>query len=180
MDQVRVIEEPSMQVQLCKFQIAEFLPQYQAAVEGLVLPIQQVEFGVRITREEQSDLMNIASVFQQGRGNFWVALADGRVVGTVGLVDIGHNQAALKKMFVAKDFRGKESGVAAALINRAKDWCAQQRIAQIFLGTVEQMTAAHRFYEKNGFQPVSEEDLPENFPIVAVDSKFYVCNLDRT
>lgn len=167
-----------MQAQLCKFQIAEFSSPYQTAVENMILPIQQVEFGVKITRDEQGDLIDIAGVFQQGKGNFWVALAEEKVVGTIGLVDIGNQQVALKKMFVARDYRGKETGVAAALMTRAKEWCVENAIRQIFLGTVDQMHAAHRFYEKNGFVTVATKDLPAAFPIVSVDTKFMVCNLD--
>ncbi|WP_446893642.1 hypothetical protein, partial [Acinetobacter sp. NS4_7] len=69
-----------MQAQLCKFQISEFSSAYQTAVEEMILPIQQLEFGVKITRDEQSDLIDIAGVFQKGSGNFWVALNNGKVV----------------------------------------------------------------------------------------------------
>lgn len=167
-----------MHAQLCKFQIAVFSSRYQTAVENMILPIQQVEFGVKITRDEQGDLIDIAGVFQQGKGNFWVALSDEKVVGTIGLVDIGNQQVALKKMFVASDYRGKETGVAAALMARAKEWCVENSIRQIFLGTVDQMHAAHRFYEKNGFVNLATKDLPAAFPIVTVDTKFMVCSLD--
>ena len=166
-----------MQAQLCKFQISEFSSAYQTAVEEMILPIQQLEFGVKITRDEQSDLIDIAGVFQKGSGNFWVALNNGKVVGTIGLVDIGNSQVALKKMFVASEYRGKESGVAAALMARAKEWCTAKSIKQIFLGTVDQMLAAHRFYKKNGFVDVAVKDLPPTFPIVPVDTKFMVCEL---
>jgi GNAT superfamily N-acetyltransferase len=167
-----------MQAQLCKFQISEFSSEFQTAVENMILPIQQVEFGVKITRDEQTDLIDIVGVFQQGKGNFWVAVADVKVVGTIGLVDIGNSQVALKKMFVASDYRGKESGVGAALMARAKQWCAENSIRQILLGTVDQMHAAHRFYQKNGFVDVAIDDLPPAFPIVPVDTKFMVCDLD--
>ncbi len=103
--------------------IAPFIPEYQSAIEDLVLPIQQHEFAVGITREEQPDLLNIAQTFQTNKGNFWVALAGKRVVGCIGLVDIGNDEAALKKMFVHKDFRGKQSGVSRMLIQTAKQWC---------------------------------------------------------
>jgi N-acetylglutamate synthase-like GNAT family acetyltransferase len=157
--------------------IKPFGPKYQSAVENLVLPIQQHEFAVGITREEQPDLLNIAHTFQINNGNFWVAIVDDRVIGCIGLVDIGDNQAALKKMFVHKDFRGKQSGVSRLLIQTAKQWCITQGIKTIFLGTVSQMIAAQRFYENNGFAEVTVLELPPNFPLVHVDTKFYRCDL---
>lgn len=155
------------------FQITEFQEGHQQSVEDLVLPIQRLEFMVSITREEQDDLVNIKGVFQKGNGNFWVAVCADQVVGTIGVVDIGEGQVALKKMFVHRDFRGKEHGIAEALLNKAKDWCRKRSIKQIFLGSTAQMLAAHRFYEKNGFVAVEVSDLPKAFPIVHVDSKFY-------
>jgi N-acetylglutamate synthase-like GNAT family acetyltransferase len=157
--------------------IKPFKPDYQLAVEALVLPIQQHEFGVGITREEQPDLLNIAQTFQGGKGNFWVAVSDDRVIGCIGLVDIGSDQTALKKMFVHKDFRGKQSGVSTILIDTAKKWCIHKGIKTIFLGTVAQMIAAHRFYEKNGFSQITVEELPSEFPLVHVDTVFYRCDL---
>jgi GNAT superfamily N-acetyltransferase len=153
--------------------ILPFAGKYQEAVEELVLPIQQIEFGFSVTREDQPDLLDIAGVFQRGAGNFWVALDNDRVVGTVGVVDICNQQLALKKMFVASEFRGKEMGIGQALLDTALAWSRQKGIKQILLGSTAPMKAAHRFYEKNGFIPVDKEELPSNFPIVHVDSKFY-------
>jgi hypothetical protein len=37
--------------------------------------------------------------------------------------------------------------------------------------------AAHRFYEKNGFSEIKKAELPPNFPLLQVDTKFYKYNL---
>lgn len=153
--------------------IRPFEETHQRGVEELVLPIQQGEFGVPITREQQPDLMFIQKTFQTGKGNFWVALDGERVVGTIGVVDISNNQVALKKMFVAKDYRGKEKGLSQLLMDTAISWCKAQNIQQVFLGTTDKMYAAHRFYEKNGYVEVQIPELPPLFPVVSVDTKFY-------
>ncbi len=157
--------------------IKPFSVEYQTSVEKLVLPIQQIEFGVKTTREDQPDLMDISGTFQKGDGNFWIALDGDELVGTVGVVDISNHQVALKKMFVSASYRGKDKGVAQSLINTAIDWCRTKGIKQIFLGSTPRMYAAHRFYEKNGFVEVSTEQLPPLFPIVSVDTKFYRCDI---
>jgi predicted N-acetyltransferase YhbS len=41
------------------------------------------------------------------------------------------------------------------------------------------MKAAHRFYERNGFVLIAEQDLPSNFPRMPVDNVFYDCMLKR-
>ena len=161
------------------FAIQPYEPRYQEQVEALVLPIQQVEFAVAITREQQPDLMDIPGTFQKGKGNFWLALQDGAVIGCVGVVDFGGERVALKKMFVHRDFRGKQFGVSAALFAAARAWCQALGVAEIWLGTIAQMTAAHNFYRKNGFVEVSKDELPQGFPLVAVDNKFFRCDLLR-
>ncbi|HET8715945.1 MAG TPA: hypothetical protein VFM16_08980, partial [Holophagaceae bacterium] len=43
----------------------------------------------------------------------------------------------------------------------------------IWLGTLPQMTAAHRFYEKHGFARIAPEALPPAYPRMPVDTVFY-------
>ena len=52
-------------------------------------------------------------------------------------------------------------------------WSRENFIKEIYLGTTLQFLAAHRFYEKNGFISIDLNDLPENFPVLQVDKKFY-------
>ena len=153
--------------------IAEFSPEYADAVVELIVPIQREEFGVAITAEDQPDLRDIPGFYQRERGNFWIACHEGRVVGSVALLDIGSRQAALRKMFVERDFRGSGHGTAGLLLATLLDWARGHRIREIYLGTTAQFLAAHRFYEKNGFVEIPKSDLPVAFPVMAVDSKFY-------
>lgn len=140
---------------------------------GLILPIQTEEFGVAITRADQPDLEDIPGFYQHGTGNFWVALDGGEVVGTVALIDIGDRQVALRKMFVRADHRGAPRAVARRLLDTALDWARAHRVTDVFLGTTARYKAAHRFYEKNGFNTIAKEALPPSFPLVHVDTIFY-------
>ncbi len=47
-------------------------------------------------------------------------------------------------MFVKKEFRGKERGIAAALMNTLLDWAEHRKVKAIYLGTVDVYHAAHR------------------------------------
>lgn len=153
-------------------------PTHAAGVVALILPIQQLEFGVPITLEAQPDLQDIPAFYQRGVGHFWVALDEDRVVGTIGLLDIGHRQAALRKMFVAASHRGARHGVAQGLLDTLLSWAIAHDITEVFLGTTERFLAAHRFYEKQGFVEIQNNQLPVTFPVMAVDSKFYRRTLD--
>jgi N-acetylglutamate synthase-like GNAT family acetyltransferase len=154
-------------------EIVPFAPGYTEQVVGLILPIQREEFGIAITAEDQPDLFDIPGFYQRGAGNFWLALRDGRVVGTVALVDIGDGLGALRKMFVHRDFRGGRTGVARALLDTLLVWARERGLRAIYLGTTAKYLAAHRFYEKHGFRELRADDLPPSFPRMAVDTKFY-------
>ena len=154
-------------------EVVPFSPQYERVVGALIVGIQSDEFGIPITLEDQPDLQDIPAFYQRGAGNFWVALSDGDVVGTVALLDIGEHQGALRKMFVHPGYRGREHGVSARLLDTLLEWCRARDVKEVFLGTTEKFLAAHRFYERNGFQPITPDELPPAFPKMALDTRFY-------
>ncbi|MDQ0481841.1 GNAT family N-acetyltransferase [Guptibacillus hwajinpoensis] len=155
------------------YSIEQYSDVYQEQVSDLILHIQQVEYNIEITKEDQPDLLNITSIYQIGKGNFWLAIVEGKVIGTISLLDIGNNQVALRKMFVDRRYRGSEFQVAKKLLNKAIDWGNDNSIQEIYLGTTPQFKAAHRFYQKNGFTELRSQELPSEFPIMKVDNRFY-------
>jgi N-acetylglutamate synthase-like GNAT family acetyltransferase len=154
-------------------EIVPYAAEHQSGIIGLILPIQQSEFGVSITLGDQPDLLVIPEYYQTGCGNFWVALAGGEVVGSVALRDMGSGRGALRKMFVRSQYRGAGHGVAGRLLESLLEWCRERQVREVFLGTTAMMCAAHRFYEKWGFSEIARSDLPASFPVMAVDTKFY-------
>jgi N-acetylglutamate synthase-like GNAT family acetyltransferase len=154
-------------------QIVPYEDRHLAGIRDLIVPIQRSEFGFSITYEDQPDLHDIPGFYRRGGGEFWVAMAGPEVVGSIALVDIGNAQGALRKMFVKTAYRGAPHRLARQLLDRLLDHAAQRRIDEIFLGTTEKFRAAHRFYEKSGFQRIDERELPERFPHMNVDTRFY-------
>lgn len=156
-----------------RFLISPYDIQHNQQCIDLILGIQIEEFGIPISLADQPDLENIENFYQQGNGNFWIALSGDEVVGTIALIDIGNAQVALRKMFVAESFRGSDLGIAKALLDTATAWCIQKQVQAIFLGTTSAYLAAHRFYEKHSFTLIDKTQLPKQFPLMSVDSKFY-------
>lgn len=150
-----------------------FQPSHADGVADLILPIQQAEFGIQITFDDQPDLRDIQGFYQRGAGQFWMAVDAGRVVGSIGLLDIGEAEGALRKMFVAGTHRGPRHGTAGALLAALLDHARNARLRAIYLGTTDKFLAAHRFYEKNGFERLDPSALPPAFPRMKVDSRFY-------
>ena len=162
----------------CKYLIVPFTKPYEKQVIELIVGIQSGEFGVKITAEDQPDLKKIASFYQCGNGNFWIALAENQVLGTISLTDIGDHQVGLRKMFVKQEYRGQPHNIGQSLLDTALNWCYDKNIKQVFLGTVLHYYSAHRFYEKNGFKRLEKEALPKAFHLMDADKLFYWKNLE--
>ena len=159
--------------------ITPFHPQYLDGVSALIVSIQRGEYGIPITFKQQPDLHDIAGFYQCGAGQFWVALDNHSVIGTIALRDLGDGSAALRKMFVAAAYRGQRHGTAKALLETLLTHARRVEIRTIYLGTTEKFIAAHRFYEKHGFELVTSGCLPASFPRMKVDSRFYRITLSK-
>jgi GNAT superfamily N-acetyltransferase len=153
--------------------------EYCKQVIDLILSIQQKEFGLTITIDQQPDLRDIDANYHAGGGCFWGAFVEDKLVGTIALINTGHNAGCIRKMFVKAAYRGKEWGTAQKLLDILLQFCRDQQITDVQLGTVEALKAAHRFYERNGFEPIAKKDLPPYFPLMLTDTMFYQLHLSK-
>lgn len=160
------------------FKIERLDNQFCEVIIGLILPIQQIEFNVDIDLAAQPDLLDIEKNYDGSGGAFWGAKLNGELIGTIALIAVPeHQSGAIRKMFVKKEFRGKDLGVAQALLKTLLAYCKDNNLNEVYLGTKDILQAACRFYERNGFEPVAMEDLPVYFPRMAVDNVFYSLDL---
>lgn len=153
--------------------IEPYTDAYKEQVGTLVTTIQQVEFNVPITLADQPDLYDIPNVCQIGKGNFWIARIGEEVLGTIALLDNGEDVGTLRKMFVKKEYRGKEWGIAHKLLDALLAWAQKHHYQGIYLGTIDRLKAAQRFYEKTGFRRIAPENLPAVFPRMIQDDVFF-------
>lgn len=157
-------------------QIQQIGNPYSEYVIDLILNIQQKEFNVPITIDDQPDLVRIDEFYLASGGNFWGAFINGELVGTIALVKFDEKAAAIRKMFVKKEFRGKEYSIAQKLLEILITYCRENGIDEVYLGTVSILQAALRFYEKNHFSIIEKKKLPSKFPLMNADNVF--CFLD--
>lgn len=104
---------------------------------------------------------------------YWMALKDDKIIGTIAILKLKNKNAVLKKMFVQKNFRRTKNGISILLLQQLIDWCTKEKVTTIFLGTMTQFKAAHRFYTKNGFQKIDQSELPIDFVHNPIDDIFY-------
>jgi len=127
------------------------------------------EYEFKVKREDYPDLRHIESYYQNKGGQFWVAVADDKIIGTIACDRLNEDQYILKRMFVQKTVRGQ--GIAQRLLGRVLSHLPPQ--SSIYLSTKEgEALAAKAFYLKSGFSIVAKDELPANFPFFYEDDLF--------
>lgn len=140
--------------------------------------IQTKEFEIPITNEINACILKAEKDFYYNHSyNFWYAIEDnGNIVGSIGLKKIDDQYGEIKKLFVAKSYRSK--GVAQRLMNTLIKAALKHKFNFLILGTVDKLHAAHKFYNKYGFEQIKQQDLPSNFEVCPVDSMFFKANIN--
>ena len=134
--------------------IRDIGPADNAAVERLIRDC-LIEFGAdhEGTAWADPDLGRFSEVYSTEGSRYWVAEADGEIVCGAGIGKLTEDLCELQKMYCRKDFRG--SGAARLLMEKALDY-AKGFYRRCCLETLDNMTAAQRFYEKYGFERIGE------------------------
>ena len=92
---------------LIKYHNAE----YKSDVINLILYIQNYESKINLSLAEQPDLNDIEKFYRKGGGQFWIAVENNRVIGTIGIMNKGNGFGIMKKFFVKADFRSQGIGL---------------------------------------------------------------------
>lgn len=161
-----------------KLEIQPIGNSYSEQAIDLILTIQQKEFNIPITIEDQPDLLQIESFYVEAGGNFWGAFVSGELVGSIALVKFDERAGAIRKMFVKKEFRGKELNIAQELLEVLITFCRKNGVDDLYLGTITVLKAAQRFYERNHFVKIEKGNLPGKFPLMSADDIFYHLHIE--
>jgi N-acetylglutamate synthase-like GNAT family acetyltransferase len=159
------------------FRIQPFEPKYQSEVIALIEQIQVGEFNLPIEEGQRNELQSISNSFQKDKGNYWIALFNEKVIGTIAVIDIGHQAFELRDVFLDKEYRGSLTGFAKKLLDTVLVWSKDHNVNTIYLGTTLFFRAAHRFYEKHGFREIARKNMPPYCQPMDCDEKFYRLDL---
>lgn len=137
------------------YQIRQIMECDNAAVEDIIRSC-LIEFGANHAGTAWEDDLAHFSFTYQGEGNrYWVAVDEtGKVVAGTGIGRLTDTICELQKMYCLPEARG--TGVAQRLMETALTY-AKDHYAQCYLETRENMVAAKRLYEKNGFRRLKEK-----------------------
>lgn len=140
---------------------------------AFVTQIQKNEFHIPITPEINAGILHAEAEYYYHRSyNFWYAVDEqGNIIGSIGLKKINESQAEIKKFFVDAHYRGR--GVSQKLFSTLLKAADKHQFSQLYLGTVDTLHAAIRFYEKYGFQKMTGQQLPPDFARCELDTVFF-------
>lgn len=141
-------------------EIQTYSGMFDDEIISLILGIQNKEAKINLFLNEQPDLKDINVYYQKNGGEFWLALDNGNVIGTIGLMKMENHCAILKKFFINAKYRSQKIGLKLyqALLQFAKS----KNTKHIILDTSSVAIVSHRFYERTGFQRISKTELPIN------------------
>ena len=155
--------------------IETYTDEFTDEIINLILNIQNDEAGINLSLQEQPDLLNIKQSYQQDGGEFWVALHDGKVIGTIGLMIKEANCAILKKFFVKREYRSQKVGLS--LYYELLKYANVMGVKHIILDTPSVAHTSHGFYERAGFRKIQKEALPVAYSYPDRDSILYMLDL---
>ncbi|MBI5390210.1 GNAT family N-acetyltransferase [Candidatus Woesearchaeota archaeon] len=146
--------------------VIEYRDAFKHQTKVFILSILTEEFGLGDL--ERPDLDDIQNIYQTGGNNFWIAVDGSHVVGSVALLNYGMERGYLKRMYVEKGLRG--SGLARELLETLLNYARTHHFKDVYLGTIDEMIAANKFYQKHGFEQI--KNLPPDMPDFG-DTVFY-------
>ena len=86
-------------------EIITYQEKYKQQIIELILHIQNDEAKINLPLAEQPDLLDIPAYYEKNGGEFWLAVENDTVIGTLALMNKGNGNAVLKKGFVRADYR---------------------------------------------------------------------------
>ncbi len=145
---------------------------YKNDVLQLILHIQNDEAKINLPLREQPDLTNIPEYYTEKGGAFWLAVKDGAVIGTIGIIRTNGTYGILKKFFVKSEYRNKKIGFA--LYSELLSFAKRNGITGILLDTPSVAVKSHKFYERAGFIRIEKNELPIEYDYPDRNSFLYL------
>lgn len=114
-----------------------------------------IEFGANHegTAWADKNLGNFSNVYNSEGNAYFVALVDDIVVAGSGIGHLTDDICELQKMYCLPEYRGL--GISQKLMDECLTY-AKKYYKKCYLETLDNMTRAIKFYERNGFQRIYE------------------------
>nr|WP_050375893.1 GNAT family N-acetyltransferase [Streptococcus agalactiae] len=130
-------------------------PYHLAQLVDLINYCQNIEAKLDIKMAEQDDIFQIENYYQNRKGQFWLALENEKVVGSIALLRIDDKTAVLKKFFTYSKYRGNPVRLGRKLFERFMLFARASK-SQELSWILQKRERSHFFYENQGFSKIQE------------------------
>ncbi len=113
-----------------------------------------VELGFSPDPALDRDFAGLVAHYRRGRGELWIADRGGVVVATTAVLDLGGDDAELKRMFVDRALRG--AGLGKRLLDAARAHAKAAGFRRLVLDSKRDMHAALALYRGAGFREIPD------------------------
>lgn len=97
------------------------------------------------------DIDDVALAYMSTPGShFWVAEADGAIVGMIGVQQLDAGVGEIRRLRVDPDYRRR--GIGSALLQKALEFCRDQGLLKVTLDTFIEREPALKLFEKFNFR----------------------------
>jgi len=128
--------------------IRSFTRADQAACKALY---EQGLIGGKISENDTGlDIDDIEAAYMKDGNHFWVAEADGTVVGTIGVQHHDEGTGEIRRLRVHPEYRRR--GIGTALVETAVRFCREQNYLKVTLDTFMERDPAIRLFEQFKFR----------------------------
>ena len=103
------------------------------------------------------------------RERIWIVEKDGRVAGSIAIVEDSKEKAQLRWLLLHPGLRAQ--GIGRMLVEEAIGFCKDSGYSQVFLWTVSALTAAAKLYGSAGFQ-LAEENTEELWGAMVTEQRY--------
>jgi putative acetyltransferase len=129
----------------------------QGAIQSLVFDILR-SYGLSPDPQTtDADLFDLKQHYFDRGGHFAVLTDADRIIGTVGLFNLGKGTVELRKMYLAAEYRGR--GLGKRLLEHALSTARALGFRRVTLETASVLQEAISLYEKSGFKPFTPDHL---------------------
>ncbi|KAE8628710.1 hypothetical protein XENTR_v10000188 [Xenopus tropicalis] len=122
------------------------------------------EFCQYVSQSQKGDLLDIQTTYMMRSNScFWVAESEGKVVGMVAAQpsEESEDEMVLRRLSVGRNHRMK--GIAKVLCVKVIDFAGQCGYKSVMLHTSMVQYAAHKLYQRLGFERTAVEIVPSLF-----------------
>ncbi len=130
-------------------EIRKFKKEDNKEVRGLITDIMKSEFSDVLGAFPADDLENISDYYCKAGEAFFVALLDGKIIGSIGVKQEDDRTALVRRIFVSPELRGKKVG--RELLDKAIEFCREVGYQELVFKTTSKMKDAINLFENKGF-----------------------------